>query len=135
MSQENMEALQRAIEAYNRGDRAAWVAQVHPDAKTFPTPDWPEQGPYIGGAEAWDFYEQAEEVWGGTSRPAPQEWEIIDAGDTLFAADPRSMAVRGSEARIEFKLYGVFRFRGGKIVRTQWFLDRAQALEAAGLSE
>ena len=45
------------------------------------------------------------------------------------------MAVRGSEARIEFKLYGVFRFQGGKMVRAQWFLDREQALEAAGLRE
>ena len=94
MSQENVEALQRAIEAYNRGDKAAWVAEVHLDAKTFPTPDWPEQGPFIG-AEAWDFYERAEEIWGDTSRPAPQEWEIIDAGDTIFAVDPRSTALAG----------------------------------------
>src|SRR5262249_59986694 len=93
-------------------DRAAWVAEIHPDAETFPTPDWPEQGPYIG-AEAWDFYEQAEEVWGGTSRPGPKEWEIIDAGDAVFAADPRSIAVRGSQAQLQFTLYGVVALRGG----------------------
>jgi hypothetical protein len=29
----------------------------------------------------------------------------------------------------------VFRFRGAKIVRTHWFLDREEALEAAGLQE
>jgi ketosteroid isomerase-like protein len=28
----------------------------------------------------------------------------------------------------------VFRFRDGKVVRSKWFANRAEALEAAGLS-
>jgi ketosteroid isomerase-like protein len=133
MSGENVETLKRGIDAFNRGDKAAWIALAHPDAETVPTPDWPEQGPYLGPEAAWEFYAQAEEVF-ATPPPEPEEWEIIDAGEKLFAANPRAIGVRGEDT-IDFNLYGVFTFRRGKITRTQWFLEREQALEAAGLRE
>ena len=33
------------------------------------------------------------------------------------------------------KHYGVWTIRDGKVIRVEWFRQRAEALEAAGLSE
>jgi ketosteroid isomerase-like protein len=40
-----------------------------------------------------------------------------------------------SGAEVEFNYWCVVTFRQGRIVREHWFADRAEALEAAGLSE
>ena len=133
MSQENVETWRRIIAAFNRGDRAAFLAEQHPDCETIPMRDWPDQGPYVGPAQ-WDFYMEAEDVW-RSSKPPVEDMEIIDGGDKLFAAIPRFAEIRGSEDRMDFTLYGAALFRDGKLARVHWFLDRGEALEAAGLSE
>ena len=45
------------------------------------------------------------------------------------------MRGRASGAQVEFNYWVVVTFRDGKILRDHWFTDRADALEAAGLSE
>jgi ketosteroid isomerase-like protein len=40
-----------------------------------------------------------------------------------------------SGADVEIKYWIVVTFREGRIARDQWFADREEALEAAGLSE
>ncbi len=35
----------------------------------------------------------------------------------------------------EFDYWNVIAFRDGTVLRAEWFLDRAEALKAAGLSE
>jgi hypothetical protein len=47
------------------------------------------------------------------------------------------MAMRGqaSGAEVETSAWDVVTFREGRILREQWFLDHAEALEAAGLEE
>jgi ketosteroid isomerase-like protein len=42
---------------------------------------------------------------------------------------------RASGAAVEIDYWAVITFREGRIVRDQWFADRAEALEAAGLRE
>ena len=45
------------------------------------------------------------------------------------------MRGRTSGAEVELNYWVVITFREGRIVRDQWFADRAEAREAAGLSE
>jgi ketosteroid isomerase-like protein len=42
---------------------------------------------------------------------------------------------RASRADLVFSYWLVTTFRNGKIIRAEWFANRAEALEAAGLSE
>jgi ketosteroid isomerase-like protein len=42
---------------------------------------------------------------------------------------------RASGADVEINYWIVVTFREGRIARDQWFADRAEALEAAGLQE
>ncbi len=55
MSQENVESYQHAIDAFNRGDRAAWLALCDPALENVPSRDWPESEPIKGREAVWDF--------------------------------------------------------------------------------
>ena len=45
------------------------------------------------------------------------------------------MRGQASAAEVGFKLWAVNTLRNGRIIRTQWFNERSEALEAAGLRE
>ena len=42
---------------------------------------------------------------------------------------------KASGAAVPFDYWAVVKFRRGRMFRMDWFADRAEALEAAGLSE
>jgi ketosteroid isomerase-like protein len=41
MSQENVEAMRRGLDAFTRRDKAAWIAICDPDVENIPPRDWP----------------------------------------------------------------------------------------------
>lgn len=61
--------------------------------------------------------------------------ELTDAGDKVLVELVQQGRLPGSETAVEGRWWEVDTFRGGVLVRTELFPDRAQALEAAGLSE
>jgi ketosteroid isomerase-like protein len=131
MSQENVELVREAMEALLRGDRDAWFAIHDEDYEIVAIRDWPETG--VRGREAaWNFNMRIRESFEWT----PIEVERIDAGADKVLGHPRYEA-RGVEsgARVELDQWFVATVRQGKIRRLQWFVDRAEALEAAGLRE
>ena len=65
MSQENVDTLRQALDAFNRRDKAAWLAACHPDAENVPPRQWPESAPIRGAEAIWAFYVEAVETWGG----------------------------------------------------------------------
>ena len=85
-----------------------------------------------GREAAWDFYVGVAEALGLGITDA----EFVDAGDNKVVTH-RAARARGqaSGASVVFGYSLVTTFREGKIVREQWFANRAEALEAAGLSE
>ena len=133
MSEENVQALRDAMDAYNRRDKRAWTNLMDPELETFPLPEWPEPGPFIGPDAAWDFYQQFEETLALTE--AYEVTELIDAGDSIFHCQEAPMRGRASAAEVGFKLWAVQTLRDGRFIRTRWFSERSEALEAAGLSE
>jgi ketosteroid isomerase-like protein len=132
MSEENTETMRRTLEAFNRGDKAAWVAEHDPDVVMIPARQWPENAPIRGADAIWDFYLAATDTWDDDSS---QISEVIGSGNTLVVNNHRDARGRASGAHVEFSYWIVVRFRKGKPVRLEWFADRTEALEAAGLSE
>ena len=132
MSQENVETCRQVLDAFDRRDRAAWLAPFDQAFEVVPDRSWPEAGVISGREAVWDFYVSVAETFGMDSADA----EIIDAGRDKVLVH-RSAQVRGqaSGANVLFGYSVVTTFRDGKIVRDQWFADRAEALKAAGLSE
>ena len=132
MSQENVEIARRVVAAFDRRDRAAWLALQDEDLEVIPIGDWPEQG--ISGREAaWDFYTRTLDTFEDSPLTVVN---VIDAGaDSVLQHHRRRLRGRASGADVVFDYWVVATIRGRKIIRNEWFADRAKALEAVGLSE
>ena len=132
MSQENVEVVRGIFKHLNRtGEqpREAYAEDATADASRLPG-----FGVYRSREEvisAWLAYRDTFEEWW-----LEEVKEVLDGqGERVFAAsrDGGRMKASGSEIRNNF--FNVYELRGGKIVAWTVFLDRTQALEAAGLSE
>jgi ketosteroid isomerase-like protein len=63
-------------------------------------------------------------------------FELIDAGnDKIVAAIRAEVRGKASGATVPWSFWQVVTMRNGKALRSEWFTDRADALEAAGLRE
>ena len=132
MSQENLELAQMSLDAFNRRDRAAWMALMDPDVEAVPPPNWPESEPIRGSGAVWTFYVQNIEAF---REGVLENAELIDAGDKGVVAQMRGkMHGRASDASVSFSYWPVSTIRDHKVVRMEWFADRAEALKAVGLS-
>ena len=133
MSQENVEILRRALQAFDRGDEDDWLAAWHADAEFYDfteLPDIPQ--PYRGheGIRRWTA--NVRSVL-GDFRMDPQAFTRI--GDAvLMEIEVRGAGVR-SGIPVEMIVYVLAWMRGDKIARTRAFLDKEPALKAAGLRE
>ena len=138
MSQEHVEIVREAMDAYSRGDKDRWAQFMDPELETVPVPEFPEPAPLIGPDAAWDFYQRFGETIAGSGLYESSGFEttdLIDAGERVVACQRTPLQGRGSVDEVEFRLWGVHTFDQGRWVRTQWFFDRSEALAAAGLSE
>ena len=124
--------MRHALEALRRRDRTTWLAVHDEDFEVVPIPDFLEAG--VRGPEAaWDFYLRGFEAF---EEVPVDDAEIVDAGaDKVLIHQRYDVRGRESGADVEFNYWLVFTVRQGRIVRTQWFADRVEALEAAGLRE
>ena len=89
---------------------------------------------YRGYSGLRRFAEQVDEtMW---ERFAVEPEEFIEAGENVVVAVRISGKGRGNGVEASMHLYGIWTLRAGKV---SWFMggyrDRAEALEAAGLSE
>jgi ketosteroid isomerase-like protein len=133
MSQENVEVVQRHVEAWNRRDLGAYLASFASDAEI----DWsrsrgPHKGVYRGHGEIEAFWD----VWWSTFEDVQLETThgFVEAGSEVVYS--QTTHIRGREG-IEVSARSTFLFtvEGGLITRFRMFDERAEALEAAGLRE
>jgi len=139
MSQENVDLVRRAYEAFNRGGVDACVSEGvwSPDIVWDVTPSGiPGLGTYRGQAEVRRFFE---DDW--FSAFPFDEWEVevedvIDAGDQVVISMSRQHGRGASSGAVaELELAQLSIVRDGQIVRVDNYTDRKTALGAAGLSE
>ena len=136
MSQENVESVQRAVEAWNADDLDAFLAELDADVEWHPA----IQPGLEGKATTYRGHEGARTVWGEdrgeawerlTNRPE----ELRDLGESVLALGHLDLTARTTGIAFSQEVGEVFDFRAGKIVRIRDFLTHAEALETAGLSE
>jgi ketosteroid isomerase-like protein len=134
MSQENVEIVREGWEAWQRGDLPALFRQCDPDVvwDTSHFHDWPEST-YHGIQGVERFLREWLEVWDGLE---------IEVDDVRAASDERVVSLivqrgtgRSSGLAMEMEMAHVATLRNGKITRFENYEDRAEALEAVGLSE
>jgi ketosteroid isomerase-like protein len=130
MSQENMEILRRANEAFNRGDLEGLLGKFDPDVEWLPHRAATE-GAYRGPAGIKRFITDTTEVF----EKYELHFEYADLGERVLAWGHVHVRARGSGIETDIEAGGIFDFREGKIVRWEDFGTKEKALEALGLSE
>ena len=134
MSQENVELLRNAYEAFARGDVEAVLERLDRDV------DWrPAIAPILGvdavrGREAVrDFLTR--DLFEGFDRFRAEPLAFEDLGDAVLVTV--RYVGRGEISGIELDqtFATLYRLRDGKAVSMRDYPARAEALEAAGLSE
>jgi ketosteroid isomerase-like protein len=133
MSEENVEAFKRALEAGNRQDIDGLLAELDPDV------EWHAALPMLGGDAVYrghggvrEFLLDVWEVIADTEFDFP---EIRDAGDQVVGLGHFRGRGKGSGVETETPFAYVAEFRAGKAIRVRAYLDPNEALEAAGLRE
>ena len=131
MSQENVEVVQAAYEAWNVGDIDALREQYDPDVIVRTPEGWPEPGPFVGREAVMRWFEQLRETWDADAlKPIG---DFIDAGDRVAMRQIWHGAGYGPEANLE--MTNVITVRKGRIFYTELFWDHAEALETLGMSD
>jgi ketosteroid isomerase-like protein len=131
MSANDVEIVRRVMDAYERGDLEAQLALLHPEVELVEWPAGPDPQTYRGHGGVVRAYESWSEAWESLS------WdlnEIVDNSGWVFVALQMRAKGRGSAIEIVSETFNVFTLRDGLITKGQFFTDREEALEAAGLA-
>jgi ketosteroid isomerase-like protein len=132
-AQENVDIVRRCVDLWNSDDVGALVATFTDDAELQPAPGFVEGEMLFGHEGIRHFFERLHEAWkpGDTVTLG----EVREAGDkVMFSFRWRAIGdVSGIETTSEWM--AVDTFRDGLIARMEIFSDRAEALEAVGISE
>jgi ketosteroid isomerase-like protein len=135
MSQENVEAFKRAIEAYNRRDIDAFLEGIDPKV------EWrgalqalleSEATVYRGHDGVRQWVRDIDEALADIRLELP---EIRDLGDRIVAIGRLRARGKASGAETESPFGCVVEWKNGKATRLRSFLSHDEALEAAGLGE
>ena len=134
MSQENVEVLRQAIDAYNRRDEEAFLAAFDPrvewraaTTQAFGT----DTAVYLGHDGVRRFLQDVAEAV-----DAEIEYlEARDAGERVVAIGRVRTRGKTSGAATESPIAWLAEFENRRVVRLTDYLDPEEALEAAGLAE
>ncbi len=136
MSQENVALAREYYETFNAGGLDAAEQFWHPEIELYDPPQFPDADRYVGMAAVRQRTESYMDVGGWSGEFDVQEY--VDAGEEVVVVSH----LPGDSARfrtelfpMEFTVFQVLLFEGGKLRRFKSFFSRAEALQAAGLSE
>ena len=134
MSQENVEIVRLAHEAWNRADLDEALLLIHPDA------EW--RGPsdlFLGMEEVYRGHAGIREWWEAAKEP----WEYFEShiertlekGDRVVTVVRFEAVGKNSGVKVERPLVNVWELEGGLIVKFTAYYTLEEALDAEGLRE
>ena len=132
MSQENIESVRRGVDAWNRGDLDEWLTGFTAEAELQTTGRFADRGVYRGHAGLERYWSEIREDIEG---PSLSISELRALGDRVFYCAMGRGRGKRSKVPVERPIWLVTTMRDGLTVRVETYVDRAEALEAAGLSE
>ena len=127
------EVIRERYDALNRGDYEAWIDLYDENVEFHDLAETPDTAVFRGHAGVRAWLAKLQEAWREGFRFEPRS---VTKGDGVIIVETRAKGIGvGSGVPIEMTFYAVMRYRDQKIVWSQGFIDRADALEAAGLRE
>jgi ketosteroid isomerase-like protein len=134
MSQENVDAYRRAVDAGNRGDIEPMLELSDPEVEWYPAMPLALRGEpsVLRGHEAIRKFSREETEFGEYRY---EYTDIRDLGDRIVAIG--TLRARGKHSRVatESPVAYVVDIENGKIIRVRGYFDPQEALAAAGLRE
>jgi ketosteroid isomerase-like protein len=131
MSQQNVEIVRRAWEAWEREDWEPLYALYHPeivwDASAL---HGPVRGVYHGHDGVRKYFHEWLESFEAHQARAER---FIDAGDDVIVGLRLRGRGKTSGVEVEMARFNVYRIRNGLAIRVELFETEAEALEAVGL--
>jgi ketosteroid isomerase-like protein len=134
MSQSHLDVVKILIDAGNRAEPDWALAEYFTeDAEFEPAPEFAAMSQPVfrgheGLARAWAQFHEA------FADSRQEIGELTDAGDHVLAMVRWTVRGQSSDVEVTFDLFEDYEFRGGKVSRMRFFLDREQARAAAGLA-
>jgi len=132
MSEQSVEVVRGAFGAFSREDWGALIGFLDPEV------EWVTTGQFVGG-QLYRGHEGVREfldVLSGEFDSFQAEPGNFVAASDVVVADTRVSGIgRRSGVPVELQFTVVVSLRSGKVIRVRNFLERQEALEAAGLSE
>jgi ketosteroid isomerase-like protein len=135
MSEENVEAIRRATDAFNRRDIDAVLEELDPGIEWHPLMQvlvGGEATVYRGHEGALALLRDVEEAFTGAQA---DQSEFRDFGEQVIAIGHLRGRGRESGVEAETAIAWLVEFQTGKAVRIREYLDPNEALEAAGVLE
>jgi uncharacterized protein len=132
MSEENVETVRAGYDAFNRGDIEAVVATLDPAIEWWPAADEPITQPYRGYDGYRTLVGEIREYVPDLQAEIEEVFAVADQIVTRLRFWGRG---RDSGVPVEIRETNVARFRDGKIIEVREYREKADALEAVGLSE
>jgi ketosteroid isomerase-like protein len=133
MSQGNVEIVGRIVDAINQRDAEAWASVVAPEFEFRSAFVGIEGRPYPGPESGRRYFSDLSEAWDAFQLEIENS---VDLGDgRVFSSLLARVRGKASGAESKTRIWSINGVRDGKIVSGQTYLDREEALEAAGLRE
>jgi ketosteroid isomerase-like protein len=132
MSQQNVEIVRRAFEAFNQGGIEEALPSFAPDIVVYALPEWPGPSEYRGHdgtrALATEWTENFDDF-------EMEVRDIRDLGDSVLVLGENPVRIKGTDVPMRQPFGALFGdFRSGQIGETRFFPTWRETLEAAGLS-
>jgi ketosteroid isomerase-like protein len=105
---------------------------MHPDVQLTEWPEGPDSHHVRGIDEAVRIRDSWFEAWGSLDFVVD---DYLETGDRVVACGKAHALGKGSTVPVDFENYTVFTLRDGKIARMEFFIQKEQALAAAGITE
>ena len=132
MSQQNLDVVRAAVDAFVAGDVEGVARLYRPDANITAVPEgWPEPAPVEGREAVMRQFIRLQEDWEQHSMEIEREvaegdWVVIDLRWHTRGA--------GSGIPLTTNVAGAYRLEGGKIAEARFFWKYEDAVEQVGLS-
>jgi ketosteroid isomerase-like protein len=126
------DAVREIAAALNANDFDRLSGVMDPDLVQYGTRGGIDQDRVIRGREAvLAYWEEVGEAW--ESQTFEPE-RVIEGHDVAVALWHETARIRGSDLEVESSTASVIKMRNGKIVELRGYMDRGEALRAAGLA-
>jgi ketosteroid isomerase-like protein len=132
MSQEDVEVVRQAVEAFNRHDAEAMQAFCMPEVEIVPLRAAVDGTVYRGPDAVARFAADTDESWENARLDIE---EVREVGESLLVSARLRGRGRTSGADVDAALALVIRVQAGKLASMRTYTNRADALEAVGLVE